>query len=231
MTELAKALERFNRKERNLLVRSVLGHAERPLQLSAPFRHDLASVLNIPTLSETAWWATDYHMSWMADALAVYLNDKCPLAKARPNPECNGRRLVEGNQEDIDLLIAVGQHLIMVEAKAYGAWSNRQVKSKLQRLDLLLAYYDQIKRPEHAVDFHLVLMSPQRPQKLTKPLPKRLNQLWPEPELPWLQLKLETSVCKVTRCQLNGTPAADGDYWRVLNRNASSEGQRNDRKS
>src|SRR4051794_17232763 len=75
----------------------------------------------------------------------------------------------------------------------------------------LLAYYDQIKRPELAVDFHLVLMSPQRPQKLTKPLPKRLNQLWPGPELPWLQLKLETSVYEVTRCQPNGKSAADGD--------------------
>jgi hypothetical protein len=130
---------------RNLLVRSVLGHAERPLQLSAPFRHDLASVLNILSLLETAWWATDYHTSWVAGALAVYLHDKGPLANGRPNPDCNGRRLVEGNQEDIDLLIAVGQHLIMVEAKACGAWSNKQVRSKLQCLDLLLAYYDQIR--------------------------------------------------------------------------------------
>ncbi len=45
MTELAEALERFSRKKRNLLIRSVLGHRETPLELSERFRQTLASKL------------------------------------------------------------------------------------------------------------------------------------------------------------------------------------------
>lgn len=131
VTGLADAFERFNRKERNLLIRSVLGYQAKPLQLSQQFRQIVALELKIPELPETAWWATDYHMSWMAGALAVYLNDEPALAHGRPNLEISGRHLVEGNQEDIDLLIAAGQHVIMVEAKAYGSWSVEQVVSKL----------------------------------------------------------------------------------------------------
>jgi len=127
MIELAKALERFNRKERNLLIRSVLGHGETPLQLSQAFRQTLASKLNIAALPETAWWATDYHVSWIAGALAVHLDKNSASELVRPNLELSGRYLIEDNQEDIDLLIAAGQHLIMVEAKAYGAWSAKQV--------------------------------------------------------------------------------------------------------
>lgn len=218
MTELADALERFNRKERNLLIRSILGHREAHLELSEPFRQTLASKLNIPALPKSTWWATDYHVSWIAGALAVHLNDKAALAQGRPNPELNSRRLVEGNQEDIDLLIAAEQHLIMVEAKAYGAWSATQLASKLQRLDLLLAYYDQIKYGNRPIHFHLVLMSPRQPQhlphKLKEAMPARLRQLWPN--LPWIPLKLETSVLEVTRCQPEGKSSAGGDHWRVV---------------
>jgi len=169
-------------------------------------------------LPETTWWATDYHISWIAGAMAVYLNDKVALEHGRPNLESNSRRMIEGNQEDIDLLIASGQHLIMVEAKAYGAWSTKQVLSKLQRLGLLLAYYDQIRQGDAPINFHVVLMSPRRPQllpqKLKKDMPTRLSQLWPE--LPWIPLKLETSVLEVTRCQPGGKSSADGDHWCVV---------------
>jgi hypothetical protein len=47
------------------------------------------------------------------------------------------RRLVEGNHEDADLIIASDSDLIIVEVKAYGAWSNKQMRSKLARLELL----------------------------------------------------------------------------------------------
>lgn len=123
MDQLAQALERFNRKERNLLIRAALGHQEMPLQLSVGFRERVASALGIAPLPDHAWWATDYHISWIAGALATYLDDTAALTSGRPNPivETTQRRLIEGNQEDIDLLIAAGQNLIMIEAKAYGA--------------------------------------------------------------------------------------------------------------
>ena len=224
VTELAEALERFNRKERNLLIRSVLGHREAPLQLSQRFRQTLISKLNISALPENTWWATDHHVSWIAGALAVYLEDEAALAYGRTNLELNGRHLVEGNQEDIDLLVAAGQHLIMVEAKAYGSWRVKQVASKLQRLDLLLAYYDQVERRDRSIRFHLVLMSPRQPrhlpQKLKKAMPTRLSQLWPE--LPWIPLQLETSALEVTRCQLGGESSAYGNNWRVVTKKSES---------
>ncbi len=225
MTKLAEALERFNRKERNLLIRSVLGHDETPLRLSKTFRQVLASKLNISDLPEDTWWATDFHVSWIAGALAIYLNDRAALTQGRPNLEANGRRLVEGNQEDVDLLIATGSHLIMIEAKAFGAWSAKQVVSKLQRLDLLLAYYDQIRQDSAAVHFHLVLMSPREPQilpqKLKKDMPVRLGELWPK--LPWIPLELGKSVLEVTRCQADGKSSAHGDHWCVINGDGSVE--------
>jgi hypothetical protein len=59
---LASALERFSRKERILLVRKVLGHEDKPLQLSDGFRGKVASELQIDGIPSDAWWATDYHL-------------------------------------------------------------------------------------------------------------------------------------------------------------------------
>jgi hypothetical protein len=63
--KLADVLKRFNRKERNLLVRAVLGDEQKPLLLSDQFRKDIASKLRIE-IQPDAWWATDYHINWLA---------------------------------------------------------------------------------------------------------------------------------------------------------------------
>lgn len=51
MLSLPEALERFNRKERNLLVRDILGHEDAALPLSAPFREKIEARLGIRSLS------------------------------------------------------------------------------------------------------------------------------------------------------------------------------------
>jgi hypothetical protein len=50
----------------------------------------------------------------------------------------NERKLIEGNQEDIDLVIATDQDLILIEAKGHGAWDNAQmvVSVKLCKIGL-----------------------------------------------------------------------------------------------
>jgi hypothetical protein len=70
---LPAALERFKRKERNLLVQAMLGHnEEKPLQLADSFLHKIAGALDdLKSIPADAWWATDYHISWLAGALAV----------------------------------------------------------------------------------------------------------------------------------------------------------------
>ena len=67
MRSLVKALERFNRKERNLLVRAATGNRESPLQLSLDFRERIAAALGLREgIPADAWWATDYHIAWLA---------------------------------------------------------------------------------------------------------------------------------------------------------------------
>ena len=121
MNELADVLKRFNRKERNLLVRAVLGDEQEPLKLVEAFRRDVARELKIEMIPDGAWWATDYHISWLAGALAYYTEGDAGLNKARLNrssgPSPRRSRLIEGNQEDIDLIIASGRDLILIEAK------------------------------------------------------------------------------------------------------------------
>ena len=76
MNKLADVLKRFNRKERNLLVRAVLGDEEKPLLLSDQFRKDISNKLNKLgmeiEIQPDAWWATDYHINWLAGALTYY---------------------------------------------------------------------------------------------------------------------------------------------------------------
>ena len=121
MQSLGHVLERFNRKERNLLIRDILGDADAiRLCLHESFRKRVADALGIAPIPANAWWGTDYHISWLAGALSVFL-------KREPEIYCNkrhlegshGRQLVEGNQEDVDLIIATDQHLILIEVKAY----------------------------------------------------------------------------------------------------------------
>ena len=82
--ELVEALESFNRKERNLLIRAALGHQNERLLLSDSFCTKVDDWLKIG-LSPEAWWATDYHFSWLAGALCLYINEidqaLKPLAK------------------------------------------------------------------------------------------------------------------------------------------------------
>lgn len=156
---LEQALECFNRKERNLLVRAVLGHQEKPLQLTEPFRKQVAKELHLASIPENAWWATDYHISWLAGALAVFVKGGAavfrkehdqPLPPWPNHAEGNpSRQLVEGNQEDVDLAIATGCELIMIEAKGYHHFGRDQLESKLQRLKLLHAFYSDTLLPRN----------------------------------------------------------------------------------
>lgn len=216
MNSLSDALESFNRKERNLLVRAILGRGGW-LPLSGRFRNKVAQKLGLPDIPEDAWWATDYHISWLAGALALFLKGEDRAQKPWLNPTTNGRRLIEGNQEDIDLIIATGRELVLIEAKAYGAWGNKQVASKLARLELLHDFYSKIVATEpldHAINFHLLLISPRRPTKLTASWP-----VWAcnGQEIPWIELELDNtkSVFDVRRCDDQSERGATGEYWRV----------------
>jgi hypothetical protein len=220
MSSLEDALQRFNRKERNLLVRAVLGDEQKRLDLTGAFRGEITEKLKIQTIREEAWWATDYHINWLAGALAYYSEgDKC-LRKARPNTLPGSKtRLVEGNQEDIDLVIASDRDLILVEVKAYGGWDVDQLQSKLDRFDLLRGWYEEQIVAELAVanpvQIHFLLMSPKEPSGI-----KVDWRTWKRPDspIPWIPLCLPTGepILEVNRCNEEGEKSAKGDWWRIV---------------
>jgi hypothetical protein len=196
-TALAEILERFNRKERNLLVRDILGHAEAKLRLSSDFIERIRVATNV-TLDADAWWATDYHFDWLFAAVMMF------LGRAVPDQEHANTGIITGTPEDADLIIAEGNHLILVEAKAYSNFSNEQVDSKRLRFDQLRALAGD------DLDLHFLLMSPREPQRLAVP-PGSLK-------LPWIPLKIDgaSTICRVECCDAAGKPAAAGGYWSVV---------------
>jgi hypothetical protein len=196
-TTLAEVLERFNRKERNLLVRDILGHAEAKLRLSSDFVERIQAKTNV-TLGADAWWATDYHFDWLFAAVMVFLGQTVP-AQVHPNTS-----VMTLTQEDADLIIADGNHLMLVEAKAYGGFGNEQVARKRLRFDQLRALAGD------DLDLHFLLMSPREPQRLAVP-PGSLK-------LPWIPLKIDgaSTICRVECCDAAGKPAAAGGYWSVV---------------
>lgn len=218
MADLAQILERFNRKERHLLVRDILGHtSEKGIPLSEHFRMRIGKTLNL-TVSAEAWWATDYHLDWLAGALTLYaLGSQANLLTTYPNPKntVTGRKLVVGNQEDADLVIADGQNLVVVEAKAYGSWSNKQATSKIQRWENLLQHYKSLRKHPYPLSIYFVLMSPQPPKHLL-PLP----DFWSgtQTKLPHLELEMHAvlPVYEVSRCDAAGKSLKRGECWRLV---------------
>jgi len=112
------------------------------------------------------------------------------------------RSILEPGREDVDFIIAFDETLIFLEAKAYTAYSTRQMKSKLARLHLLQAFYSRLPHArQRPIDFHLLITSP-RP-------PGRLQVEW---RPPWMELKLSPSqdVLRVTRLQRTGCQHENG---------------------
>lgn len=222
MALLSETLERFNRKERNLAVRHILGHVKRPPPLDRGFCHKVCCKLNLnENMLDEAWWATDYHISWLAGALAIHARGNFAEERTWPNqavpPICSRRiakdktaverQIAEGNQEDIDLVIAVENHLILIEIKAYGRWDMVQLESKLTRIKLIKAFYQEIKeKNKENILFHILLLSPQdlpleKRERLRSTL--KLAKL----NLPWIQLCLplcESEIREVGRCDRQG---------------------------
>ena len=141
-------LERFNRKERNLLIRDILGCPGEPLHLATDFCERLAITVGISKeFLRGAWWATDFHFDWLAGALLTFMKGET-LSRLD-----NDTKLVMGNQEDLDLVVVAHapsaetpHHLILIEAKAHGHFTTRQYLSKVSRIERLYAFYTELEK-------------------------------------------------------------------------------------
>ena len=197
MSQVINYLERFNRKERFILLSDALG-GERgeAFSLNRGFRETLANEIYV-LVPKDAFVAMDFHLDWLQ--MALYLADHDDsLPCVIPN---EGNRLVSGNQEDIDLLIAFEDsgtretHIVLVEAKADTGWTNKQLTSKAERLCLI---FD--KQSYGTVKPHFILMSPKPPKKIeTNAWPHWMRARTPN-AIHWLPLQLRDGLLKVTRC-------------------------------
>ncbi len=212
MADLIEILKFFNRKERFFLLAQALdlprsGQPNDPkFMLSKEFRRELGEIFE-PEVPTDAFVAIDYHLDWIQASLV--------LAKSRQKHDAtypNEGRVIKGNQEDTDLLIAFkidGQyHLVLVEAKGYSTWDSKQMRSKVKRLRKIFGE-DGKQHPN--VKPYFFLMSDRRPQ--------RLNVEW----LTWMLDKDETipshikmqlpQRLKVERCDSDGNSNKEGEFF------------------
>jgi hypothetical protein len=221
MNSLANALERFNRKERNLLIRDILGCPGETLPLASDFCERLAKAVGISKeFLHGAWWATDFHFDWLAGALLTFMKGETPSRRD------NDSKLVMGNQEDLDLVVVADMpsgetphHLILIEAKAHGHFTTRQYLSKVSRIERLYAFYRELeKESPHKISFHYVLYSPTKPTKLVPMLLPWQSNVETVPEHIHLKLTLpRSSILSVTRCNDKDVPDIEGHHWRCIN--------------
>jgi hypothetical protein len=220
---LAEVLERFNRKERNLLIRDILNCRDRPLPLAKDFCQRLADAIGIDRgFLEEAWWATDFHFDWLAGALLTFMKGETLRRQD------NAHKLIMGNQEDLDLVVVAHapstiapHHLILIEAKAYGYFTNKQWESKVARLERLYAFYKGLESDsDRRIRFHYVLYSPAKPTRLNpKPLPWQPSDTNEPVPIQHVELKLAfqtSSILAVSRCNDKDKLDIKGDFWRCV---------------
>ena len=200
MLDLIELLESLNRKERFFLISQALGN----FQLSDSFRQELGKTiqLSIPAGSFTAM---DYHLDWLTAALYAYERGDAEKPFDNPKP-----KIVRGTQEDIDLLIAFRDseryHIVLVEAKGATGWTNRQMRSKADRLSEIFGSEGN-RYP--GVQPHICLMSSRRPSQR---LETRNWPAWMRKD-DWLALDFPKDRKKVTRCDVGGEPSVDGTHF------------------
>ena len=207
MTTVIEYLESFNRKERFFLVGAALGNKQ--FQLGAAFRERVGAEFG-PDIPEDAFVAMDYHLDWIQ--ASVYLPRE---GSSGAQVYSNAAGLIMGNQEDVDLIVAFvasgTTHLIMLEAKAYGSWDNKQMSSKADRLYRIFGSDGDAVLE---VVPHYGLISPRRPERLeTDRWPRWM--LSPSGTPAWLELSLPPGRRRLTRCDAAGNPAQDGGYFKV----------------
>lgn len=219
---IVEALRQFNRKERYWLIRNALGPSSG--QLGEDFRNAIGALLGIQ-VPEDAWWAMDYHLDWLVGALALE-RDGGMVGDAQLNLVAHVNNepvaLVQGNQEDVDLVVAFGSTLILIEAKGDTSWSNTQLNSKVARLQLILGEAGTAPSSLDHLSVYFILMSP----KESGQLKRDLGGAWPvwmlkDGKPMWIPMRmaedgLEPAFLRVVRCQdKNGLVGKEGSYWKI----------------
>ncbi|HDN9007937.1 hypothetical protein [Aeromonas veronii] len=208
-------LKSFNRKERFYLIGQMLGNPE--------FRMDDKQLDEISKLIEVKipreyFAAMDYHLDWIYASLFLTQDHG---EKIFPRNFIDNNKKVDlqisGTQEDVDFLLAFidpenKTHIVMIEAKGDSYFSNGQLDSKNKRFKAIFG--NENTWPN--VRPHFIICSPKKPQKINIEEPAYF--MFKNFTLPWLELDMGNGKNKVTRCDKEGEPYNNGEYWTVENR-------------
>ena len=204
---LVDALKRFNRKERFWLIRNALGPTSE--RLDDGFRANLAKAIG-KDVPASAWWAMDYHLDWLVGALTLVAQGERGF-----EPQRNDAGLVKCDPEDIDMIVAFGDSLVVIEAKGATAWSNEQLRKKVDRLEKLRS----VGWLPSAIKIFLVLTSPQVPKNL-KPQAGTRWQPWMcnEAGRPlYVPLDMRYPFLKITRWDAErDARSKEGTCWKIV---------------
>jgi hypothetical protein len=202
-------LRQLNWKERYYLVDHALG--TNGFKLGSSFREQLGDEIDVEVPANT-FAAMDYHLDWMYAALTL----------SAQGIEADGHwdtptNVATGSQLDTDLLVVFEQdgqtHVVMVEAKAKGAWDNKQMCKKVSRLAEVFGDGGD-RWPD--LTPHWVLMS-------ARPARKYALDYWPRwmkksenPDLPyWIGLHLPDRLSSLHQSDESGSSKARGEWFVV----------------
>ena len=176
---------------------------EPAFSLSDSFRKQLNKNIDVaipkePTEpKEAVFVAMDYHLDWLQAALTLaHCQDRAHSQDGKYQFSNEGEKgqVIEGTQEDVDLLVAfktkAGKtiHLILVEAKAYSGWTNKQLSSKAERLRTI---FGEDGKKWSDVQPYFCAIAPRDPNK-SKLLKRKCLPKWmlKNNKLQWLCLQL-----------------------------------------
>lgn len=171
--QIIKNLHNFNRKERDHLMKFALSDSPSHPTISDTLWNKIAP--NAPRLDKPderkMFVGMDYHLNWLFAALKLsehYENNRIDpqknvWPKSLKDSEKPSGPPIQGNQEDIDLLIAFHEdekvlHLILIEAKFDTGWGSKQFRSKARRLNAIKSVTDRF--TDLHVKWNLMLASP-----------------------------------------------------------------------
>jgi hypothetical protein len=217
MTRFLELLDVFNRKERYFVFTYATGD---DIRLSERFRTDLGVTIG-QRIPADAKAYIDYHLDWLhaAKLLASHTGNQRVWLDSAPEPVVSS-----GNQEDVDLVVAWDTsygvtQLALVEAKAETGWTNKQLKSKAERLGCIFGI-DQTP-PDAVVRPTFCLLSPVCPTGLDgihswpKWMKKQSDEVGNTCPFHWLHLPVSPGRMKVVGCDADGKPCHLREHWMV----------------
>jgi hypothetical protein len=213
--QLIGLLERFNRKERNWLIRDALGDGSKSLCENFLKRVKSEVHFRDPKFDweEPFWWGTDYHLDWLIAVLTCMQKRRLISSK---EVLLNEENRIRGSQQDLDFLIASGKTLILIEAKGVGDWKGEDFQNKVNRLIALSENFLNKEGKTAGLRLHFFMCSPGE-------CPTIETEGWPDwmtngdkPRFIGLTPPLEDGYLRVGCCDEKRKPSAHGGHWRII---------------